>query len=54
MFNLKWLVDLLEDVFNVWEKEYKEFVKIYIYEVFVEYVGKLLDSLLKYLEFEYF
>ena len=53
MLNPKWLADLPEDVSNAWEKEHKESVKTYIHEALVEYVGKPLDSLLKYLEFEH-
>ena len=52
MLDPKWLADLPKDVSDAWEKEHKESVKTYVNEALVEYVGKPLDSLLKYLEFD--
>lgn len=49
----KWLADLQESASEAWQKEHKKSVRSSIDEALVEYVGKPLDSLLKYLEFNH-
>ncbi|KAL9986409.1 hypothetical protein ACROYT_G000554 [Oculina patagonica] len=53
MLDPKWLADLQKDAAEAWQKEHKESVRISINDALVEYVGKPLDSLLKYLEFNH-
>jgi len=49
----KWLADLEKSASEAWEKEHKKSVRDSINEALVEYVGKPLDSLLNYLEFNH-
>lgn len=53
MLDPKWLEELQKDASEAWEKGHKESVRTSINEALVEYVGKPLDSLLNYLEFNH-
>ena len=53
MLDPKWLADLQTDAAEVWERDHKETVRTSINEALVKYVGKPLDSLLNYLEFNH-
>ena len=49
----KWLADLEKSASEAWEKEHKKSVRASINDALVEYLGKPLDSLLNYLEFNH-
>ena len=49
----RWLADLEKSASEAWEKKHQKTVRASINEALVEYVGKPLDSLLKYLEFNH-
>ncbi|XP_068740559.1 uncharacterized protein [Montipora capricornis] len=53
MRDAKWLADLDLSVSQAWEKKHGKSVRASIDEALVEYVGRPLDSLLKYLEFNH-
>lgn len=53
MRDSKWLDDLEKSAFEEWEKKYGKTVRASINEALVQFVGKPLDSLLKYLELEH-
>lgn len=53
MLDPKWLANLQKDAAEAWERDHKETVRTSINEALVEYVGKPLDSLLNYLEFNH-
>ena len=53
MLDPKWLAELQEDAAKEWERDHKVTVRTSINEALVEYVGKPLDSLLNYLEFNH-
>ena len=49
----RWLSKLENSASNTWEKEHKTTIRTSINDALVEYVGKPLDSLLKYLAFNH-
>ena len=53
MLDPRWLEKLEKCSCEAWEKEHKATVRTSINEALVEYVGKPLDSLLNYLEFNH-
>ena len=53
MLDPKWLARLQKDAAKAWERDHKVTVRTSINEALVEYVGKPLDSLLNYLEFNH-
>lgn len=53
MLDPKWLAELQKDAAEAWERDHKVTVRTSINEALVEYVGKPLDSLLNYLEFNH-
>ncbi|KAJ7394048.1 hypothetical protein OS493_003721 [Desmophyllum pertusum] len=53
MLDPRWLEKLEKSSSEAWEKEHKATVRASINEALVEYVGKPLDSLLNYLEFNH-
>lgn len=53
MLDPKWLAELQKDAAEAWQRDHQVTVRTSINEALVEYVGKPLDSLLNYLEFNH-